>query len=393
VASNHPIRTLSFVLATCAAIVTQSARADTLQDVSRLVSQGRPLPALKLLDKYLVSRPNDVPGRFLKGVILAETNSLPEAVSIFTKLAEEHPELPEPYNNLAVIYARQQQYDKAKQALEAAIQTHPAYATAHKNLEDVYARLASQAYDKALQTDSLKGSAPVKLATIREITSTPLLTLPALAAAKPPVDIVLAERKAEASELLAANIAAIKPDEPALPAETAKPGEVGPAESRFPAAIPASVAAVSAGEPAKPANAALAATTATAPNTASVETTAKPVQSAAATGDITKELTGWLAAWSDKNVEIYLAHYATDFQTPGGESRAAWESERTTRIKKPGAIRVTYENLQIAVDGDVATAKFRQHYQSAKLKTATSKVLNLVYRAGRWLIQQERIGK
>jgi ketosteroid isomerase-like protein len=113
----------------------------------------------------------------------------------------------------------------------------------------------------------------------------------------------------------------------------------------------------------------------------------------AAVSDVAKELTGWLAAWSEKNVDAYLAYYAKDFQTPGGESRAAWESERASRINKPGAIQVTYENLQITIDGNFATAKFRQHYKSNRLKTGTSKVVVLANRDGRWLIQQERIGK
>src|SRR2546425_9737176 len=74
--------------------------------------------------------------------------------SIFTKLTQDYPELPEPYNNLAVIYASQGQYEKARAALEQSIRTHPSYATAYENLGDVYAKLASQAYDKALQLDS-----------------------------------------------------------------------------------------------------------------------------------------------------------------------------------------------------------------------------------------------
>jgi tetratricopeptide (TPR) repeat protein len=98
---------------------------------------------------------------------------------VFSKLTEDYPELPEPYNNLAVIYAQQKQYDKAKQALEMAIRTHPSYATAHENLGDIYARLASQAYDKALQIDSSNSSAQNKLALIRDLMSTASRRCPA----------------------------------------------------------------------------------------------------------------------------------------------------------------------------------------------------------------------
>ncbi len=59
---------------------------------------------------------------------------------MFTKLSEDYPELPEPYNNLAVLYAQQKQYDKARTALEMAIRTHPSYAIAYENLGDIYAK-------------------------------------------------------------------------------------------------------------------------------------------------------------------------------------------------------------------------------------------------------------
>ena len=77
--------------------------------------------------------------------------------------------MPEPYNNLAVLYAGQNQFDKARTALEMAIRTNPSYTTAHENLGDVYAKLASQAYGKALQLDASNTAVPPKLAVIREL--------------------------------------------------------------------------------------------------------------------------------------------------------------------------------------------------------------------------------
>src|SRR5438093_2806195 len=77
--------------------------------------------------------------------------------------------MPEPYNNLAVLYAGQGDYQKARKALETAIRTHPSYAVAHENLGDIYATLASQAYDKALQLDSGNAAARKKLALIKEL--------------------------------------------------------------------------------------------------------------------------------------------------------------------------------------------------------------------------------
>src|SRR5690606_10828291 len=149
--------------------VALPVRADALQDASRLWRQGQPTQALEQVDRFLADKPKDAQGRFLKGTILAEQGRNAEAIAIFNKLTEDYPELPEPYNNLAVIYAQQKQYDKAKQALEQAIRTHPAYATAHENLGDLYSRLASQAYGKALQLDAANSRAQSKLALIKDM--------------------------------------------------------------------------------------------------------------------------------------------------------------------------------------------------------------------------------
>ena len=110
-------------------------------------------------------------GAFLKGLILTEQNKPNDAIKVFTDLSQDYPELPEPYNNLAVLYASQGQYDKARNSLEMAIRTHPSYATAHENLGDIYAKMASQAYDKALQLDRSNAAAQTKLNMIKDLFS------------------------------------------------------------------------------------------------------------------------------------------------------------------------------------------------------------------------------
>ena len=337
------------LLASAVSIVLLSlaptVRADALQDISKQIKQGQHAQALEQVDKYLAGKPKDAQGRFLKGIVLTEMNRPTEAIAIFSKLTEDYPELPEPYNNLAVIYAQQKQYDKAKQALEMAIRTHPSYATAHENLGDIYARLASQAYDKALQIDSSNSSAQNKLALIRDLMST--ASRPGKAS-KPGV-LVADSRPAEA----------VKPAEATKPAPAPVVAAITPTPTPTPA--PAPVAA-----PAKPAG--------------------------DASAEITRAIDLWAAAWSRKDIKAYLATYARDFKTPAGESRSAWDGERQKRIAKPGAIQVSYENLRISVDGDNATVKFRQHYKSASLKTSSNKVLLMGKRDGKWQILQERVG-
>lgn len=335
-------RLLISTLAVTLLALAPAAHADTLQDINKQIKQGQYAQALEQVDKYLVGKPKDAQGRFLKGIVLTEMNKTNEAITVFTKLTEDYPELPEPYNNLAVIYAQQKQYDKAKQALEMAIRTHPSYATAHENLGDIYARLASQAYDKALQIDSSNSSAQKKLALIRDLmgsTGRPGKVSNPVTDVRPIEPVKLAE--------------APKSLPPAVAAPVPVAAPTAPAETLQPAA-------------------------------------AKPVDETNA--DITRAIALWAAAWSRKDVKAYLAAYARDFKTPAGESRAAWNAERQKRIAKPGAIQVSYDKLHINVDGDVATVKFRQHYKSASLKTSSNKVLLMGRRDGKWLIVQERVG-
>lgn len=166
---HFSLRTSAIIIAVALQSLAPLAQADVYQDVGKLIKQGQFSQALEKTDQYLATIPKDPQARFMKGLILTELNRTPEAIVVFTKLTEEFPESPEPYNNLAVIYAQQKQYDKAREALETAIRTHPSYATAHENLGDIYAHMASQAYDKALQIDSSNASAQTKLAMIRDM--------------------------------------------------------------------------------------------------------------------------------------------------------------------------------------------------------------------------------
>src|SRR5687767_9955878 len=186
----------------CALAIALPALADELQDAAKLLKAGQHRQALERVNKALAAKPRDAQARFLKGLILTEQGNAKEAIEIFNRLTQDFPELPEPYNNLAVIYAGQGQYEKARGALEQSIRTHPSYATAYENLGDVYAKLASQAYAKALQLDKSNTGAQNKLSLVREIARGPgpvavsaPVKEPAKEPAKPPV--VLAQKEPE----------------------------------------------------------------------------------------------------------------------------------------------------------------------------------------------------
>jgi|SRR5688572_3841701 len=146
-----------------------AAPADDLKEAQRLYGQGRLPAALDKADAYIAVLPKDPQGRFLRGLVLTEQKKTAEAIEVFVRLTEEFPELPEPYNNLAVLYASQGNYERAKSVLELAIATHPSYAIAHENLGDIYARLAGRAYDRSLQIDRNNPSAKTKSDRVKEL--------------------------------------------------------------------------------------------------------------------------------------------------------------------------------------------------------------------------------
>ncbi len=157
------------LLALATLVGTGLAHANDYSEITQLLKAGKPADALAKADQRLAESPRDPQLRFLRGVAQADAGKQSDAIVTFTKLTEEYPELPEPYNNLAMLYAGQGQYDKARAALEMAIRTNPNYATAYENLGDVYARLAGQAYSKALQLDGSNATVAPKLTLLRDL--------------------------------------------------------------------------------------------------------------------------------------------------------------------------------------------------------------------------------
>jgi tetratricopeptide (TPR) repeat protein len=365
---RHWLIACSFALA-AVAVATPFANADEVADVAKAIQSGQYADAMQKADAFLAQHPKDAHMRFLKGLIFAEQNKTNDAIDVFTKLTVDYPDLPEPYNNLAVLFASQNQYDKARAALEMAIRTNPSYSTAHENLGDVYAKLASQAYDKALQLDSANSGAKLKLNLIHNLFSTTpsaINTQPAVAAAKtpaPPAKTAPATKPPEVATTVAAAPAPVQP-----PVTTAQKSNAIKVE---PAKVP--VARV---EPPKP---------------APVPAPA-PAASNGDQDDALKAVNGWAEAWSSKNTSAYLAFYADNFQTPKGQSRSAWAEERRQRIEGKGHISVKIESAQANIDGSTATVRFRQLYSSDQLKADSRKTLVLVKQDGKWLITQERSG-
>ena len=157
------------LLALSGFLITGAAHADVYVDVASLARNGNTTDAIAKADQYLATNPRDPQMRFLKGVAQSKAGDMDAATLTFQALIEEYPELPEPYNNLAVIYASQNQLDKARGALEMAVRNNPEYAVAHENLGDIYARLAHDAYNQSLKLNGNNRPLKLKLTTLTDM--------------------------------------------------------------------------------------------------------------------------------------------------------------------------------------------------------------------------------
>lgn len=321
-------RTFLFLLA---AVVLGSAAqslvaAPAVEEAQAMIDKGQFDLALKRLDTQLKSTPQDADARFLRGLVLVRLSRNEEAIKAFADLSRDYPQLPEPYNNLAVIYAQKGDYAKARDALEAALATHPSYATAHENLGDVYAALAGAAYNRALVLDQSNQTVRNKLNLINQLGGGSLAPKALAATGTPP-------------------LAASTPRQAPLPAAVTAPAEEEPESAQ----------------------------------TLAAETVSS----------LEGVLTNWANAWSEKNVGAYLTLYATDFVPEGGLSRDNWAVQRRDRITRPNKIKVKVSNPQFtALEGGRVRATFVQEYESDDFSDQVTKVLELREQAG-WKIVRE----
>ncbi|HTH45534.1 MAG TPA: tetratricopeptide repeat protein [Oxalicibacterium sp.] len=350
------------------------AMADELADVSQLLRAGQQAQALKQADAFLAKNPRNAQMRFLKGVILTEQNKSNEAIVVFTKLTEDYPALPEPYNNLAVLYAASGQYEKARVALDKAIHTNPTYATAYENLGDVHAKLASEAYDKALQLDSKNSNAKAKLTMIHSLVDNTTGVI------NPKVATVAAAPQAES-----------KPAPKAEPKPEAKP-EPKPVVKEAPKP---DAQAERAAELKREKEEKQKEQKEQKQKEEAEKRDAKAKASAAANAEreqVMAAVNSWAKAWSARDVKAYLNAYSGNFDLPAKQSRKDWAEERRARIEDKKYINVKIENPQVVVNGNTATVKFRQTYDSDRVKANSRKTLVLSRQGGKWQITQERSG-
>ncbi|NNE38864.1 MAG: tetratricopeptide repeat protein [Gammaproteobacteria bacterium] len=334
-------------------VATQPFAFAAIEDIQRLTADGNYTEALAMTNQELENNNGDITYRFLKGLILTRMDELEQARDVFIEITESHPDLPEPYNNLAVIYASMGDYDKARELLERAINTHPAYATAYENIGDIYAKLASHAYNQALELDRENNAARAKLSLVNDLFSTPDSVEVAVAAeslseqAEPFEPVQVEEPVTEPVQI----VEAIEPEEPVQPAVTEE--EVRQREQELIAQN-------------------------------------QLLQSQITTSLIKRSILDWAAAWSGQDVEAYLSVYASDFTPGDGRNLSQWQQYRRQRLSVPGTIQVLVSDLVVEMLGDEhAKATFTQIYQSDIYADRVKKTLLMKLEQDNWRITQE----
>jgi tetratricopeptide (TPR) repeat protein len=282
----------------------------------------------------LASAAEGFDARLNAAVAQAERGEHDAALAGFEALARDFPARPEPLNNLAAEQARRGDLVRARETLERALRTHPSYATAHDNLRSVYAALASDAYRKALPV----GTEPVAAPELALIT----------ASGHPQGGTAAAPATGAAASIETAPTP--RPLPISVPSVTqAPPVTVDPATARMNGLAFGAFAAVDA----------------------------------------------WAEAWASKDVAGYLAAYDAGFVPPDGLTRAAWEAQRTERIRAPKqiSVRLAQRDLVIDAGGERATMRFVQTYRSDRFNGSAWKTLELARSGSRWLIVGERAGR
>ena len=137
------------------------AKPASLTQTKELIELGKFMKAEASIILQLKKKPRDAQWRYLNALLKAEkgvkSNSktlINDAISLFELLTEEFPELPEPHNNLGVLYNRLNQNLRSIKSFKMAVVNNPNYTLAHENLADLYLFLAIEAYKEGVKRSS-----------------------------------------------------------------------------------------------------------------------------------------------------------------------------------------------------------------------------------------------
>ena len=150
---------IGFGMASAALCGSAFSDDDPVERALSLLSQEKYSEARAAIEPLLRRTPDAPRVRLVHGILKAREGDAHAAIAVFERLRKDRPDMFEPYNNLAVLYAEQGRLDEAREVLEAALERRRD-AVAYANLGDVYTRLADRAYYRARYAGMNAGAAP-----------------------------------------------------------------------------------------------------------------------------------------------------------------------------------------------------------------------------------------
>lgn len=149
--------------------------------VQDLLANGQPQLALQRLEARAAQAHAadgaaagvDAELRFLRGVALMDLRRDAEALAWFERMTQDLPELPDPFNNIALLHVRGGRLEPARQALETALRNDPSFRVARANLGLVHLMLAVQAWDQVAASGPVDPQLARRLEGARALLSSP----------------------------------------------------------------------------------------------------------------------------------------------------------------------------------------------------------------------------
>lgn len=99
----------------------------------------------------------------------------------------------------------------------------------------------------------------------------------------------------------------------------------------------------------------------------------------------------WAVAWSNQNVDDYLACYGEAFEPSDGQARSEWEKVRRKRLTGPSYINIELSEVKVVSESDEQTeVMFLQSYRANHYQDQVVKVLTIGVENGELVILNEQ---
>ncbi len=315
---------------------------------------------LEKLSEWLLQDPQNPQLLLQKGIYLSDLGKLQAAFDIFEGLRVAFLNQPEPYINLASVYARWGQLDEARNMLMKSSALQGDRLQTQISLASVHMELALEALKKAREIQPGDTQTQARLRALEKFM------------AEPAAAIFLANGPAGATQTKSLDKARTvttptppRRERPQRNQVTQPRGDQLQLESLDLSADPPVLGSGTARESAS-------------------------IEDAARQGEVQAALRSWLKAWSARSFEAYITHYSAAFEPSDGTDLQAWKQRRKTRIESTRSIRVDMRILSLQVEGPMASVRIQQTYRSDRYADKARKDLLLRLEGRQWKLLSER---